>query len=206
MKYSQNNEQQIIADYFGGYVGRFADIGANDGISLSNTYALALAGWWGLWIEPGPQAFRRLEANVRDLNGQPVPVAISDSYGMLTLLESDAHHGDNIGLLSTTNPAEVARWKGTQKFTPVEVLGVPWEHVKEELGITEPFDLFSIDVEGSDLAVLGQIAKAGDLVRAKMVVIEYNGNKAAGAEMTAICQASGLGLHTKTPENLIFAR
>ncbi len=32
MKYSQNNEQTIISNYFQGKIGRFLDIGAYDGI------------------------------------------------------------------------------------------------------------------------------------------------------------------------------
>ena len=59
--FSQNNEQQIIANYFGNFKGTFADIGANNGVTLSNTYALSLAGWYGLCVEPAPSAFDRLE-------------------------------------------------------------------------------------------------------------------------------------------------
>ena len=42
MRYSQNNEQDIILQYFGNRKGFFLDIGANDGITLSNTYALLI--------------------------------------------------------------------------------------------------------------------------------------------------------------------
>ena len=42
---SQNNEEALVKQYFGTKHGTFIDIGANDGITLSNTYAAAQRGW-----------------------------------------------------------------------------------------------------------------------------------------------------------------
>ena len=39
MNYSQNNEQNIILNYFKNYKGTLLDLGANDGITFSNSYA-----------------------------------------------------------------------------------------------------------------------------------------------------------------------
>lgn len=41
--------------------GFFVDIGANDGISGSNTYALEQMGWKGICIEPQPDVYRILK-------------------------------------------------------------------------------------------------------------------------------------------------
>ena len=43
--YSQNNEEQVILDYFGNKIGNLLDIGANDGITLSNSRKLIELGW-----------------------------------------------------------------------------------------------------------------------------------------------------------------
>jgi len=43
--------------------GIYVDVGAYDGIESSNTYALELAGWKGICIEPNPQAFEKLYKN-----------------------------------------------------------------------------------------------------------------------------------------------
>jgi len=59
--YSQNREQQFIIDYFGNTIGTFLDIGANDGKTLSNTYQLALYGWFGVCVEPEDIAFSKLK-------------------------------------------------------------------------------------------------------------------------------------------------
>ena len=63
MRYSQNNEQDIIMQYFIGNRGTFLDIGANDGVTLSNTYALQQAGWGGVLVEPSEEAFNRIPSN-----------------------------------------------------------------------------------------------------------------------------------------------
>ena len=45
MNYSQHNEQEIILNFFNGRIGRYLDIGAFDGVDMSNTLALAELGW-----------------------------------------------------------------------------------------------------------------------------------------------------------------
>jgi len=55
--YSQNNEQQVILDYFGEhYIGTFLDLGCNDGQTFSNTRALALNGWSGVLVDASANA------------------------------------------------------------------------------------------------------------------------------------------------------
>jgi len=50
--HSQNDEERHILDAFRGRPeGNFLDIGAYDGITLSNTYCLALKGWSGVCAE-----------------------------------------------------------------------------------------------------------------------------------------------------------
>ena len=65
MNYSQNNEQEIIINLFKGKRdGKFLDIGANNGVTLSNTFALAnFYGWSGLLVEASPKAYQRLLKN-----------------------------------------------------------------------------------------------------------------------------------------------
>ena len=49
--YSQNNEEEIILNFFKEKKGIFLDLGAYDGIGLSNTRALAEKGWKGVCVE-----------------------------------------------------------------------------------------------------------------------------------------------------------
>lgn len=57
--------QDLIAYiYFNGKTsGLFIDIGAFDGVEISNTYALELLGWDGICIEPIPEIFSLLQKN-----------------------------------------------------------------------------------------------------------------------------------------------
>src|SRR6187401_1248386 len=92
MNYSQNNEQEIIINLFKGkQSGTFLDIGANDGVTLSNTFALANDyGWTGLLVEASPKAYERLIKNYelmdRDFDFQNV--AIGAREGFLEFYES----------------------------------------------------------------------------------------------------------------------
>ena len=63
--YSQNNEERIILNYFLNRKGNFLDIGANDGITLSNVRALAEMGWKGCLIEPSKKAYNKAVENYK---------------------------------------------------------------------------------------------------------------------------------------------
>ena len=69
MKYSQNDEENVVKNYFNGKIGTFLDVGSNDGKTLSNTFALSLSGWRGVLVEPSPKAFSALRENYRGMKG-----------------------------------------------------------------------------------------------------------------------------------------
>ena len=82
MKYSQNNEEEVILNYFDGKIGTFLDVGANDGVTLSNTRALAERGWRGVLIEPSPKAFALLKENYKGKDGfYFYPFALGETNG-----------------------------------------------------------------------------------------------------------------------------
>lgn len=64
--YSHKDEEKHIVEYFGDTKGRFLDIGASDGILLSNTRRLVELGWNGVCIEPSPFFFRNLVLLYKD--------------------------------------------------------------------------------------------------------------------------------------------
>lgn len=196
--FSQNREEEIILQYFGDWVGKVTDIGANDGVTFSNSAALILQGWKADLIEPSPKALARLRIRYAGVERvQIYPVAICNKNGPIILQESNEHHGDNIALLSTVIDSEMNRWKGTQVFTEVEVQGCKWN----DLGIT-PGDFVSIDAEGMDFQILRQIP----LESVQMVCIEWNNNPRELAKMSAVCRAQGLQEIHRNFENVIFAR
>lgn len=200
MYYSQNNEEEIILKYFGDFKGNFIDIGANDGITLSNTRRLAELGWEGVFVEPSPTAFKKLKENYSRMNGfYFYPFALGEENGTTILHESGEllKKGDT-ALVSTIHESEKSRWVPANiKFSPVEVKVFRWKTFLNRLKIKR-FDFISIDIEGGDLGLLKQI----DLSGVRMVIVEWNGKQKE--ELMKVC--SGFNLIAQNAENLIFAR
>lgn len=196
---SQNNEEEIILKYFGDYVGTFLDCGANDGVTLSNTRALAERGWKGVLIEPSPKAYARLVENYKNFSGiYTYPYCISHSNKDFTLYESSALLGkDDVGLVSTFHDHEKERFKSVVNYTPVTCKCFRWKTFLNRLTIKK-FDCISIDIEGSELDVLPQI----DLSEVKLICVEWNGRHKQ--QFIDICV--GFKLIAENQENLIFAR
>lgn len=201
MRYSQNNESEIIDKYFGDYIGTFIDIGANDGITLSNTRALAERGWKGVLVEPSPKAYARLVENYKTFDGiYTYPYCISHSNKDFTLHESSALLGkDDIGLVSTFHDHEKERFKSVVSYTPVTCKCFRWKTFLNRLTIKK-FDFISCDCEGNDVTVMEQI----DLTDTKCICVEWNGVHAVKSRFIEICK--GFRLIAENGENLIFAR
>lgn len=149
MRHSQNNEEDIILGYFGDKVGRFLDMGANDGATLSNTRALALRGWDGVLVEPSPTAFARLSALYPD-GKTLLNLAVGDREGEIEFFE----HGSDT-LVSTTVAGERDRW-GLSNYLPVKARMVGVDKLLELA--PGPYNFVSIDCEGMDVAILSGLA------------------------------------------------
>jgi FkbM family methyltransferase len=170
---SQNNEEQLILDYFKDEKGTLLSIGENDGETLSNVYRPLMLFWRGVLVEPSRYAFVRLEnlwRNRKDI--QLFNVAISDESGFSDFYVNDHHLSSyDTGLLSTLKKSELGRWVGT----PFKKMIVETYDFKEllERSIYKKFDLISIDAEGVDYDILKQI----DLkeVGCRMLIVEHNG-------------------------------
>ena len=171
--YSQNNEEEVILNYFQEKKGHFLDLGANDGITLSNTHQLALNGWSGVCVEPAPTAFNKLKNLYKDNSSiECLEVAVGEKNGIMTLYDSNEHLGKgDTSLLSTLIPSEIDRWKGTQKFNPIEVKVINVEKLMETVK-NNNFDFISIDCEGVDYEILKNIDF--NKIDCKLVCVETN--------------------------------
>lgn len=198
-RYSQNNEQDIILQYFGSRKGFFLDIGANDGVTLSNTYALQLQEWKGVLIEPSEEAFNRIKAS----NGvQKFNVAIGTEDGHCTFHEMGVHlNAGDVSLLSTIKKTELKRWPGVEfkeRMTEVWTYKTLLKHSPFKF-----FDFISIDAEGVDYEILEQI----DLKYTDMVCIEHNSNPDLFQLIKEYCNKAGLTKKLlNNLENVIWAR
>lgn len=210
--YSQNDEEKIILEYFGNHVGTLLDIGANDGVTFSNSYEMMCRGWKGVLVEASDLAFSKLRATynridlaIRSKMGhiKLVKVAIGGQNGMMDFYESGSllNNGD-VGLVSSLKMDEVKRW---------DTLNIPFE--KKQVPVITmasllrniPFktiDFCSFDIEGMEPEVVPQVDF--NQLGTRLVVIEWNGKNEAlyNGHMTA----QGFREISRNPENLIFAK
>lgn len=205
--FSQGMEDFIVANYFRDKIGTFADLGSNDGITLSNTHMLVLNGWNGLCVEPSQEAYKRLQFNYR--NNDKVKLyncAATGSYaGIIDFYESGSHISDaDTSLLSTVNEKELKRWVGSNNvFSKTKATACPIKLILEDTGF-EIIDFFSIDVEGSELELLPHIDFGK--YKTKVVCIEYNSKPEILKEIIDYCSQFGLTKQLlKNAENIILS-
>ena len=196
--YSQNNEEQIILDYFGPvFKGTCLDLGANDGVTLSNTRACIERGWKGVMVDASTdmcEKLRRFDVEVHN-------VAMGNGNGFLTFYESGEHLGKgDRSLVSTIVASEMDRWTN-ETFTPVTVECITFATLLNRSEF-KTFDLISIDIEGMDLDVLTQMDLTA--LGCKMLIVEFNGKYQLDFDW--YCAVHGMKLYAKNAENLIYAR
>jgi FkbM family methyltransferase len=201
--YSQNNEDQLIKHYFNGYSGTLMEIGANDGVTLSNSKLLLDNGWSGVLVEPNDKCLIKLHDLYDSRTDiQIIPFGVSDKCGTVDFYESGSHiTKDDHSLISTIHQSELKRWKGSRfdNFTKseIEVVDVP---TLMELSIYDTFDFISIDTEGEDVTILKQL----DLTDVHCICIEHNSNSVNRSEILRICHDYKI-LHENN-ENLILVK
>ena len=135
--------------------GVFLDIGANDGVTLSNTLWFEEQGWTGICVEPHPEIFERLQASRRchlvnaciaDTNGQVRFMAVEGAGHMLSGIESffDERHVRRID-------ETLAREGGSKRSIEIETLSPVTLLQRFSL---DAIDYLSIDTEGCELEIL----------------------------------------------------
>lgn len=198
--YSQNDEQEFILKFFASIspylVGRFLDIGAHDGESLSNTRALALAGWSGVLVEPHPVHFHKLW---QLYGGNPNKVLVNGAVDACNkgLVEFKFNY-EGPAYSSTLSPEKAVEFCANDysKSFFVPVCGV------RELIRFGPFDFISLDVEGMEIPILGN---GGELWwKASLMCVETC-PKSKSAIISQL-KAFGFEVVKETPENLLVAR
>lgn len=167
---AQNGEDRWLDDFFvHKRDGFFVDVGAYDGVDLSNSYHFEQIGWTGVLVEPDPARAER--CRVARPHSHTFHCAAVDSPDVR---EITFHQVDAAGVFSTTNltPEHTGRLSNMgHAFKAMTVPARTVDSMLEEVGACR-IDFASIDVEGAELSVL----KGFDLQRwsPSIVVIESN--------------------------------
>jgi FkbM family methyltransferase len=133
--------------------GFFVEVGANDGVSVSNTWGLARRGWVGLMVEPVPQVAQTCRVNHKDHQQiRVIECAVGASDGTSITMNV-------AGVLTTANDAVLQEYgsldwasgfiTGTQMTVPVRTL----DSILVECHAPAGFDVLVVDVEGFEADV-----------------------------------------------------
>jgi FkbM family methyltransferase len=167
--YSQCGQDEFIhQNYFKGYTsGIFIEIGANNGITYSNTcFFEKELNWTGICVEPIPEIFTELEKNrectciqgcITNRSGQGQLLVISNSEEA----KPDDHLDMLSGLIDKYDPRHIERIKREVESTAgsykiIDVNCYVLNELLEQNGITH-INLLSIDTEGGEFDILSTI-------------------------------------------------
>ena len=132
--------------------GFFVEIGANDGVTVSNTFGLIKNGWSGLSIEANPAVFVQLKNNLKKFTKiKTICAAVALGRGPIKLFYGK---NDPQGLLSTISTENSVWFEEHRSKDYIEVPGIPLTELLEEQDVPLCPDLLIIDTEGMDYEIL----------------------------------------------------
>jgi FkbM family methyltransferase len=193
--FGQHFEDKVL-EIILGEVTTFIDIGANDGLTLSNTFYFAERGAAGLCFEPGRDSFSLLK-RVHAKNPDVICIneAISKTDQKVVL-----HEGGYAGLLSTLHPSEKLKTAETSRFVNARPLNYWLQGYKQFSSV----DLLSIDVEGAEMSVLESIDFRS--FRAKIIIVEIDNPESIEVEaIYSILDANNYRMFARNSFNGFFA-
>jgi FkbM family methyltransferase len=153
MYHSQFGEDRILDGFFKDRNnGVCVEVGANDGITGSNSYFFEKNGWTCVLVEPNVDLCAEIRRNRTALLFE---CAASDHSGTATLqIAEGAELAHAISTLEADG--EAARRIDAAGFTarPVEVALRRLDDILDDAGLKPPIDFVTIDVEGHEMSVL----------------------------------------------------
>ena len=168
--------------------GIFVDIGANDGITFSNTYFFEKElGWSGMCFEPLIQTFEKLQMNRSSININ----ACASNEDKQEYFLSISGYGEMLsGLKNNYDPKHLQRiydtnnkHGGTIDEIQVQCYDLNKILIKHEF---KNIDLLSVDTEGNELEILKSINY--ETIHIKAIAVE---NNYCSAEFTQILSVKG---------------
>jgi FkbM family methyltransferase len=200
---SQSGEGEIISRLISEYICEpfLVDVGAHDGVSISNSFPLVEAGWRAILIEPAPAVFSKLLETYR---GRPdvtcLQLACSNSTG-----EADLYFGSDgeDGFLSTLckDQNDWFSWARSQNFIRVKTETLT--DILRRHNAPNVFGLLLVDTEGLDFEVLDGL----DFSQFRPTIIvteEYEWNTDKHAAKYSLLIKNGFSLVQKIGSNTIW--
>jgi len=199
--------QDIVAVHLCGAQGisTYLDIGAHDGISLSNTLVFERFGASGICVEPMPVTFNALSAN---RTAKCIQCAVGARDGETARFISVVGEGSMLSHLEMAAGAdekkkriEELKVSGLADCNVSEVKIKSVQSILEESGL-ELVDFVSIDTEGQEIEILK--ACPFEKMRARVVTVECNDEDPL--EIVSHMQENGFRLYAGLADDLLFVR
>lgn len=204
MYVSQLGQDRFIDEYFGQKENlTFLDIGAHDGVTISNTIFLEKQrNWNGMCIEAQPSEFEKLKLN---RNCICVNVAVSNFEGETDFTYVEGYANMLSGISDDYNKTHMERIKGEVNYYggKINTIKVPvkkLQTVLEEHSMLN-IDFCSIDTEGSEFNIIQSIDF--DKTNIKVFIIENNYKE---TNIQEYLETKGYSLHKKLEWDDIFIK
>lgn len=204
MYFSQLGQDKFIDEYFNQKTNLvFLDIGAHDGVTLSNTYFLEKErNWTGLCVEAQPSEFKKLLENRKC---SCVNLAITNFDGEIDFTCVDGYANMLSGISQNYNEAhkerisrEVSSHGGS--INKIKVQSKKLQTLLDEYNIKD-IDFCSIDTEGSEFDIVSSIDF--DKTNIKVFIIENNYQEST---IQDFLKTKGYELHCKIQWDDVFIK
>jgi len=191
--FSQSGQDKwVIEKFFLNQIGVFVDIGAHDGISLSNSYTLEKLGWSGLAIEPIPSVYEQLAKNRKciTINGcissENKKHKFREITGYSEMLSGIIDYYDDRHLRRIES--ELAEHGGA--YRDIEIAGYNLNDLLKKHNIVH-IDYLSVDTEGAEYEILNSI----DFENVHISIIGVENNY-SDKKIYRLLKRSGFKLHS----------
>jgi len=180
MWYSQLGQDKDVVEFYNGKKnGYFIEIGANNGITLSNTYALETQyGWTGICVEPIPQRFQECKQNRP--NSICFPYAVYSRGNTIVKFNIETHD-----LLSGINQ----KFSLLNRSKRILVETRTFQQVLQEANAPSRVDYLSLDTEGTELEILKSVNL--NEYTFGMITVEHNFQQPKRSETRSFLESNG---------------
>lgn len=208
--YSINGEDYLLWHFFGKKrKGFFIDIGAFDGIHLSNTFTFERMGWKGLCVEPNPKIFEYCKRN------RPDSLCLNEACVGNPEIETTKFFVDDLGLFSSIicdytklEDLKIRYQNRGLNYTDFQEIRSKANTLNKIIGENFPnlqeIDFISIDTEGNE----GDVLEGIDFNKydIRVFVVEANSKNDENKLSKLMRKKGNYKLARKIMVNLIFVK
>ena len=155
--------------------GFFVDIGAHDGVTISNSlYFEKCKEWKGICIEPNPNVFSKLQSNRQSMN---LNVCVGNGNQTVKFTQIEGYSEMLSGISDQYNEKHLERIQHEIKAKGGKMIEIDVEMItldKIDALKNQKIDFISIDTEGNEFEIVKSIDF--DLIHVTTLVIENNYN------------------------------